>query len=121
MDRIINEEKWTIAPGADLHGADLRWADLDGADLREATLHGADLRDTCWIDSGEESRGYRMGGIFGHDGELLIVAGRHQFTVKEARAHWGSPDYHDTLACAQECLRRVDLIEAVWTIRQAAT
>ncbi len=37
------EDDYTIEPGADLTGADLRRANLKGADLRRANLTGANL------------------------------------------------------------------------------
>ncbi len=41
---VVEVNGYTIEPGADLPGADLRGANLPGADLRGANLPGADLR-----------------------------------------------------------------------------
>jgi len=53
---LINGKDYTIAPCADLHGANLRGADLHGAylpdaDLQDADLHGADLQDADLQDA----------------------------------------------------------------------
>ena len=65
--------------GADLSGADLRGADLRGAKgfrLLTQTDHGylvyASQRDNGW----------------------RILAGCRDFSISEARAHWGADDYH---------------------------
>ena len=94
--------EYTIEPGADLRGADLRGADLEGADLEGANLRGANLEganlaganlkganlsDTCLIDGGQRSDGYRFVGWV-KDEILQIRAGCRSFSITEARAHW---------------------------------
>ncbi len=84
---------------ANLRGADLRWADLHeanlhGADLRGADLRGANLRGaTGWIPLSETDHGYLVGASW-HGDHWQIQAGCRNFTVAEARAHWGAADYH---------------------------
>ena len=111
--------------GADLRGADLRGANLGGADLYGANLRGADLRGAnlggadlggclCIIDGGQDARGHRVVGWM-HDDQLMIKAGCRNFTLAEARAHWGGADYledHDA-ATQAEMVARVGLIAAV--------
>ena len=106
--------------GAKLHGADLRWADLRGADLRWADLHGADLQGAklhgaTLVDGGQRIDGYRFVG-WAREGALQIRAGCRDFTISEARGHWGSPGYPDK-SRADETLLILDHIEAVAKIR----
>ena len=111
--------------GADLYEADLRGADLRGTNLRGTNLRGAYLRDANLleanlreaegvIDGGQDTRGYRVVGWM-HDDQLMIKAGCRNFTLAEARAHWGGADYledHDA-ATQAEMVARVGLIAAV--------
>jgi hypothetical protein len=49
------------------------------------------------------------------EGHLMIKAGCHNFTLAEARAHWGGADYlndHDT-ATQAEMIARLELVVAV--------
>ena len=127
--------RWADLQGADLHGAtlegadlrnvtlrgaDLRWADLRGADLRWANLRGADLQGAklhgaTLVDGGQRIDGYRFVG-WAREGALQIRAGCRDFTISEARGHWGSPGYPDK-SRADETLLILDHIEAVAKIR----
>ena len=127
--------RWADLRGADLHGAtlegadlrnvtlrgaDLRWADLRGADLRWANLRGADLQGAklhgaTLVDGGQRIDGYRFVG-WAREGALQIRAGCRDFTISEARGHWGSPGYPDK-SRADETLLILDHIEAVAKIR----
>ena len=78
--------------------ANLRWADRRWADLRWANLHEADLReaDLCWVKGfhllTQTDHGYLVYATW--RGEWRVIAGCRDFSVAEARVHWGSPDYH---------------------------
>ena len=106
--------------GANLGEANLREANLRGANLGEADLSGADLSGAnlsgvrAVIDGGQDARGYRVMGWL-RDGQLMIKAGCRNFTLAEARAHWGGADYledHDA-ATQAEMIARVEMIAAV--------
>jgi len=85
--------------GADLRRADLGDADLTGANLRRANLRGADLRyanlrdAVGWVSLTYTDHGYLVGASW-QGAEWRIVAGCRDFSIKQAREHWGSPDYH---------------------------
>ena len=100
---------------ADLREADLREAELAEADLAGANLRGANLAEAqVVIDGGQNPRGYRVTGWL-RAGQLMLKAGCRNFTLAEARAHWGAADYlddHDA-ATQDEMLARVDMIVAV--------
>ena len=100
---------------ANLREADLRGTNLRGADLRGTNLRGANLLEAEGvIDGGQDTRGYRVVGWM-HDDQLMIKAGCRNFTLAEARAHWGGADYledHDA-ATQAEMVARVGLIAAV--------
>lgn len=112
---------------ANLRGANLREANLSGADLSLADLSGADLSGVeVVIDGGQDRRGYRVTGWL-HNGQLMVKAGCRNFTLAEARAHWGGADYlRDHSAATQaEMLARVELIVTVarargWRFEDAA-
>ena len=96
--------------GADLRGANLRdanlrdaylsgaylsGADLRGADLRGANLSGANLRDAkhiCVLPVGDD-RGYMPIASRQKDG-WRVFSGCRSFSLLEAHAHWGHPEYH---------------------------
>jgi len=65
---LRNGKDYTIAPGADLHWADLHGADLHGADLQDADLHGADLQDADL--HGANLRGADLRGAYLQDADL---------------------------------------------------
>ena len=67
------------------------------------------------IIAGKDRRGYRFFGVC-TDGLLRIVAGCHQFTLREARCHWredrrGPPDH------IAEIRALLDVIEAEARVR----
>ena len=79
--------------GADLRRADLGDADLTGANLRRANLRGADLRNAVgWVSLTYTDHGYPVGASWQGD-KWRIVAGCREFSIAEAREHWGSPHY----------------------------
>jgi len=85
---------------ADLSGADLSGAYLSGAYLRGAYLRGAYLRDADLRDAYlngalniiclpvGDPRGYRPVAVWFGD-HWVIYSGCRQFTIAEAREHWG--------------------------------
>ena len=79
---------------ADLRGADLRVADLRGANLHGANLHGADLRGAKGILllPVQDTRGHSFTHAVQTDSGWRIRAGCRDFSVEEAREHWG-PSY----------------------------
>jgi hypothetical protein len=103
--------RWAKLRGAKLRGADLRGADLRGADLSGADLCGADLRraDLRGANlSGADLRGAKLRQAFGFyllpvcdmrgysfahatlfGTEWRIRAGCRDFSIQEARKHWG--------------------------------
>ena len=107
---------------ANLRGADLSMANLRMANLRGADLSGADLAEVrAIIDGGQDARGYRVLGWL-RDGQLMLKAGCRNFTLAEARAHWGRADYledHDA-ATQAEMIARVELVVAVARAREWA-
>lgn len=86
----------------------LRDADLRSADLRSANLRGAYLGSLTIIDAGQDLRGYRFVAVQWPDW-LRIAAGCRWFTLNEALAHWGAGSKSKN---AEECLRKVEMIEA---------
>ena len=108
--------------GTKLRGANLSGADLSRADLGGADLSGADLAEVrAIIDGGQDARGYRVLGWL-RDGQLMLKAGCRNFTLAEARAHWGRADYledHDA-ATQAEMIARVELVVAVARAREWA-
>jgi len=103
--------KWAFETDADLMGANLRGANLWGADLWGANLRGAKGVAASHFDV----RGY-VGIAYVFENKIKINAGCRNFTISEARAHWGSSDYGDKQRGA-EWLAWVDFIEKVLTAR----
>jgi len=89
--------------GANLCGANLRGANLRGANLRDADLRGADLRGANLCGASgcilltETDHGYRVVAGFREE-EWRIWAGCRDFTIQEAREHWGAADYHTPIS-----------------------
>ena len=88
--------------GANLSRAYLGGANLSGANLSDAYLGGADLGETCLVDGGQRSDGYRFVGLV-DDGVLQIYAGCRSLSVTKAWAHWtetrgGTPLGEETFA-----------------------
>ncbi len=79
---------------ADLRHTDLRHADLRHTDLRHADLRHTDLRRTKgWITLTTTDHGHLVGASW-RSNKWRIVAGCRDFSILEARKHWGAPDYH---------------------------
>jgi hypothetical protein len=84
--------------GSDLRGSDLRWSDLSGSDLSGSNLRWSDLRGSDLSGSKgfylltQTDHGYMVYGTW--RGEWRIIAGCRDFSISEARSHWGSPKYH---------------------------
>jgi len=77
---------------ANLRDADLRDADLRDANLRDANLSGADLRDAEGVHLlTQTDHGYLVHATW-RDG-WRVVAGCRDFSMAEAREHWGAADY----------------------------
>ena len=96
--------------GADLRGADLRGADLRGADLRGAYLSLAYLRGAVgFVVLAHLDHGYRVDASW-RINEWRIIAGCRNFSIEEAREHWGSPDYH-TPSSGQKVIAMLDWLE----------
>lgn len=69
-------------------------ADLAGAYLARAYLAGADLAGAGgFILLTDTDHGFRVIALMRGD-EWRIYAGCRDFTIDEARAHWGAADYH---------------------------
>jgi uncharacterized protein YjbI with pentapeptide repeats len=100
--------------GADLSGADLYGADLSDADLSDADLSYANLSYANLIDGGQRSDGYRFVGWI-KDGELIIRAGCRNFTLPEARIHWGKSYNNEILGSESQLI--LDRIEATARLR----
>jgi uncharacterized protein YjbI with pentapeptide repeats len=99
-----------------LSGANLIGADLIGADLSSANLRGANLSGAKGIiASTERADGYRFVG-WATNGVLQINAGCRDFSIKEAREHWGKKRPIGT-ALGDETRLILDHIEAVAKLR----
>ena len=94
---------------ANLADANLAYANLRGANLAGANLAGAKNAPKL-VGGGLRADGYRFQWIDGR-----IIAGCRDFSVEEARAHWGSADYRDaklgaeSMAIIDHMLRLVEL------------
>jgi hypothetical protein len=77
--------------GADLRDADLRRADLRRADLRTTNLRGADLRDVKGfvLLPVQDYRGYMHPHAIETASGWRIRAGCRDFSIDEAKRHWG--------------------------------
>jgi len=112
---------------ADLTGANLLWANLRGVNLTGANLTGADL-------SGADLLGANLSGTRGfhlltqtdagytvyaslRDGEWRVIAGCRDFSIAEARAHWGSPDYH-TPSSGRRVVACLDWLESELALKE---
>jgi uncharacterized protein YjbI with pentapeptide repeats len=118
-----------ILRGANLRGADLREANLSGANLRGADLRGADLREANLREANlSGAKGFYLLTQTDH-GYLVyatqrgskwqIIAGCRYFSLTEARAHWGSDQYH-TPSSGRRILACLDWLEAEITIANTA-
>jgi hypothetical protein len=95
---------------ANLAGANLAGANLAGAYLARADLAGANLARANLIDGGQRSDGYRFVGWI-KSGELMILAGCRNLTIREARKHW--QETRGGTALGTETMVILDHIEAV--------
>ena len=77
--------------GVNLREADLRRADLRGANLRHADLCGADLTDVkgFLLLPVQDMRGYSFAHAVETDDGWRIRMGCRDFSIEEAREHWG--------------------------------
>ena len=104
--------RWTdlrasILTGSDMRGASLSWADLSGAILIGADLSGASLRWASLIRADlsgakgfhllpvQDVRGFTFPHAIQTDAGWRVRVGCRDFSIPEALAHWGSPDYPD--------------------------
>ncbi len=93
---------------ADLRGANLRGANLENANLRDADLRRADLRGVNFRCA--DMRGCNLRGAIGvhvltatqhgyavlavwHKNRWWIEAGCREYTIGQARKHWGAKSY----------------------------
>ena len=104
---LAKHAKWRAGAGgerADLRGANLRGADLRYANLRDADLRDADLRraNLCGANLScakgilllpvQDMRGHSFTHAIQTDDGWRIRAGCRDFSIIEAREHWG-PNY----------------------------
>ena len=82
--------------GADLCGANLCFANLCFANLSDANLRGADLRGAIFVETtgfillpAQDPRGYSWSHATLTDDGWKIRAGCRDFSIEEAKAHWG--------------------------------
>ena len=104
--------------GGTLRRAYLSWADLRGADLSRAYLSGAylsgaDLRGAAGIIllPACDARGYAFAHAIRCGDEWRIRAGCRDFSISEARAHWG-PGYEGDREQGDIYLHAIDWLEA---------
>lgn len=106
--------------GADLHvavmiGSDMQYADLRGADLRGVNLRGANLcranlyGATLLCLPVGDPRGYRPVAIWRD--AWRIVSGCRDFSVAEAREHWGE-NYKGDPAIGAQYVAACDWLES---------
>ena len=134
----------SIAPFADLYGANLRGANLRDADLRDANLRGADLRGANLYGANlyganlyganlrdADLRGANLYGALGvfslgqpngwfayawlRDGYLSIRVGCQEKRLNEARSYWAGKEHR------REVLAAVEYAAQVADIRQWRT
>ena len=111
--------------GADLSHADLSHADLRCADLRDAKLCGAVLSGAstlnargCVLLPACDMRGYSDPHAILCGEEWRVRVGCRDFSISEARAHWGI-DYYGSREQADIYLYAVDWLES-WIERHGA-
>ncbi len=93
--------------GADLHGANLRWANLRRADLR-----GANLREVkgFLLLPVQDMRGYAFPHTIETDKGWRVRAGCRDFSIEEAKAHWGE-NYEGDREQGDMYLHAIDWLE----------
>ena len=105
-----------------LQGADLRGANLQEADLQDANLRGVKLQDanllwadfqgsTGWIPLLQTDHGHMIAAVW-HWTHWRIQGGCRDFTIYQAREHWGSPSYR----CQQTGSRIIHMLD--WLEKQ---
>mgnify|MGYP001819282900 CR=1 FL=1 len=86
-------KRWLNGDGEkpDLSGANLRGTVLRGADLRCANLCGTVLRGAIGfiLLPVQDRRGYSFAHAIECDGEWRIRVGCRDFSIEEAKEHWG--------------------------------
>jgi hypothetical protein len=101
--------------GASLAGAKLAGANLAGANLVGANLAGAKLAGRI-IDGGIRADGYRFLLTRTEPGEWRVKAGCRNFTLAEAREHWGASYGRTELGA--EALAIIDHMVALAELRE---
>ena len=83
--------------GANLRRANLRGMALSGCDLRGASLIRADLSGAKGFHllPVQDPRGFTFPHAIQTDAGWRIRVGCRDFSITDALAHWGSPDYPD--------------------------
>jgi len=85
LDQVLDSHtKWLNGDGG--KRSDLSGADLSGANLRGANLYGA---EGFYLLPAQDPRGHSFPHAVQHDGVWRIRAGCRDFSIAEARAHWG--------------------------------
>jgi len=109
--------RWADLRGAILRWANLRWTELHGADLREADLRWADLRGTDLRGAKgiillpvQDARGYAFCHATETESGWRIRAGCRDFSIPEAREHWG-PGYDGDRDQGDMYLYAIDWLE----------
>jgi len=82
---LANHKQWLMGEGA--QRADLRGCDLSGCDLSGCDLSGI---KGFYLLPMQDQRGYSFPHAVECDGVWRIRAGCRDFTVAEAREHWGA-------------------------------
>jgi uncharacterized protein YjbI with pentapeptide repeats len=101
--------------GASLAGAKLAGANLAGASLARANLADAKLAGRI-IDGGIRADGYRFLLTRTEPGEWRVKAGCRNFTLAEAREHWGASYGRTELGA--EALAIIDHMVALAELRE---
>jgi hypothetical protein len=101
--------------GANLVDANLAWARLARANLAGANLAGANLAGRI-IDGGIRADGYRFLLTRTEPGEWRVKAGCRNFTLAEAREHWGASYGRTELGA--EALAIIDHMVALAELRE---
>ena len=104
--------------GADLRGANLREANLREANLCGADLYGANLREANLREASglillpvADPRGYSFVHAIQVGDVWRVRSGCRDFTIADARAHWGD-GYQDDREIGDMYLHGIDWLEA---------
>ena len=95
MSKTLSERyDWYETHRQWLQGEGGACANLRGADLMDADLRGADLRDAKGIYLlAQSDHGYLIYATQ-RDSKWRILGGCRNFTIVQARRHWGAKTYH---------------------------